>query len=129
MKTRNTLAIAAAAAVLAAPLLAQDHKHGMKDTHGMMDDRHAKMSQMHQMMMADWKAQDADLEKLVSEMNTAEGDKKIAAIAAVASKLVELRLADHAKMTAMPGMMMDQSETEGAKKMPDKGDAGKPEQQ
>lgn len=96
MKTRNTLAIAAAAAVLAMPLLAQEHHR-----HGMTDEHHGKWSKMHSTMMADWKTQDAELEKLVSEMNTAEGEKKVAAIAAVASKLVELRLSDHSKMMTM----------------------------
>ncbi|HEY5753604.1 MAG TPA: hypothetical protein VIT21_10670 [Chthoniobacterales bacterium] len=125
--TRNTLAVTAALAVLATPLLAEDHKHGM------MEGRHGQMSKMHS-MMDDWKTQDAELEKLATEMKTAEGDKKIAAIAAVASKLVELRLADHAKMASMPGMMADccammkQTETEAAKKTPEKADAGQSEQ-
>lgn len=126
-RTRNTLAVAAALAVLATPLLAEDHKHGRMEGH------HGQMSKMHS-MMADWKTQDAELEKLATEMKTAEGDTKIAAIAAVASKLVELRLADHEKMASMPRMMgdccamMKQTETEAATKTPEKADAGQSEQ-
>lgn len=52
-------------------------------------------------MMSNWKDQDAELDKLVAEMNSAPSDKKIDAIAAVVSKLVEQRKARHERMQKM----------------------------
>jgi ABC-type glycerol-3-phosphate transport system substrate-binding protein len=44
-------------------------------------------------MMSTWKDQDAELDKLINEMNTAAPDKKVDAVAAVLTKLVEQRKA------------------------------------
>jgi uncharacterized protein (DUF3084 family) len=52
-------------------------------------------------MMSSWKEQDAELDKLVAEMNGAPADKKVDAIAAVLTKLVEQRKAMHEQMQAM----------------------------
>jgi uncharacterized protein (DUF3084 family) len=52
-------------------------------------------------MMSSWKEQDAELDKLVAEMNGAPTDKKVDAIAAVLTKLVEQRKAMHEQMQAM----------------------------
>ena len=49
-------------------------------------------------VMSNWKAQDGELEKLVTEMNSAPADKKLDAVAAVLSKLVEQRKAMHEQM-------------------------------
>ncbi len=84
-----------AATLPASALLAQE-EHG-----GMMKGDHAQMAEMHQKMEAEMKAQDAELDKLVAAMNSATGEKKVDAIAAVVSKLVEQHKAMHEKMGAM----------------------------
>ena len=52
-------------------------------------------------MMSNWKEQDAELDKLVAEMNNAPADKKLDAVAAVLTKLVEQRKAMHGQMQKM----------------------------
>jgi formate dehydrogenase maturation protein FdhE len=52
-------------------------------------------------MMSNSKDQDAELDKLVAEMNSASADKKLDAIAAVLTKLVEQRKAMHEQMQKM----------------------------
>jgi hypothetical protein len=52
-------------------------------------------------MMSNWKEQDAELDKLVASMNSASSDKKLDAIAAVVTKLVEQRKAMHEGMQKM----------------------------
>ena len=90
MKSTHILAIIVAAALPGAVLLAQGEP--------------GKMSEMHQKMEGEMKAQDAELDKLVSEMKTATGEKKADAMAAVLSKIVEQRKTTHGKMA---GMHMD----------------------
>jgi hypothetical protein len=52
-------------------------------------------------MISNWKDQDAELDKLVADMNSAPSDKKSDAIAAVVTKLVEQRKAMHEGMQKM----------------------------
>jgi hypothetical protein len=52
-------------------------------------------------MMSNWKDQDAELDKLVSEMNNAPPEKKLEAVAAVVAKLVEQRKAMHEQMQSL----------------------------
>jgi predicted phage gp36 major capsid-like protein len=52
-------------------------------------------------MMSNWKDQDAELDKLVAEMNRASADKKLDAVAAALSKLVEQRKGMHEQMQEM----------------------------
>jgi hypothetical protein len=52
-------------------------------------------------MMSDWKDQDAELDKLVAEMNNAPDDKKLAAVIAVLNKLIEQRKAMHEQFQKM----------------------------
>ena len=52
-------------------------------------------------MMSNWKEQDAELDKLVDEMNSASADKKLDAVVAVVTKLVEQRKATHEQMQKM----------------------------
>ena len=87
-----------AATLPASALFAQEEHGKMGD---MMKGDHAQMAEMHQKMDAEMKAQDAELDKLVAAMNSATGEKKVDAIAAVVSKLVEQRKAMHEKMAAM----------------------------
>jgi uncharacterized coiled-coil DUF342 family protein len=51
-------------------------------------------------MMSNWKEQDAELDELVAEMNSAAG-KKLDAVAVVVTKLVEQRKAMHEQMQKM----------------------------
>jgi hypothetical protein len=44
-------------------------------------------------MMSNWKDQDAEIDKLMAEMNSAPADKKLDAVIAVLTKLVEQRKA------------------------------------
>ena len=60
-------------------------------------------------MMSKWKEQEAELDKLVADMNNAPSDKKVDAIAAVVTKLVEQHKAMHERMQKMM--------TEGGKDM------------
>ena len=94
MKSTHILAIMIAAALPGAALLAQGGPPWTKE-------HPAKMSPMHQKMEAEMKAQDADLDKLVSEMNMATGEKKADAMAAVLSKMVEQRKTMHNEMAGM----------------------------
>jgi len=52
-------------------------------------------------MMSYWKNQDAELDKLVDEMNSASADKKIEAVVTVLNKLVQQRKAMHEQMQKM----------------------------
>jgi hypothetical protein len=60
----------------------------------------AGMMKMHEQMMADMKA------ALAGEMNTATGDARITAIAAVVTELVRQQKAMHARMGLMHEQMM-----------------------
>ncbi len=68
---------------------------------GMMKGDPAKMAEMHQKMEAEMNAQNAELDKLVAAMNSATAEKKVEAVAAVVSKLVEQRKMRDEKMAEM----------------------------
>ena len=59
-------------------------------------------------MMSSWTEQDAELDKLVAEMNSAPADKKLDAVAALLTKLVEQRKTMHEQMQKM--MSADEKE-------------------
>jgi hypothetical protein len=102
MKIRPTsmvATIAIAAGLSTTAVLAQGRGSGKGS--GAMQQRRAQMAEMHQKMESEMQKQDAELDKLVSEMNTAMGDKKVDAIAAVVNKLVEQRKAMHQQMAEM----------------------------
>jgi hypothetical protein len=52
-------------------------------------------------MMSNWKDQQAELDRLVTDMNAAPSDKKVDAIAAVVTQLVEQRKAMRERMEKM----------------------------
>ena len=102
MKTTHVLA-ALVAATLPLTVLAEDtaktetteqNQEQSSETTGM---KGMDMGQM----MSNSKDQDAELDKLVAEMNSASADKKLDAIAAVLTKLVEQRKAMHEQMQKM----------------------------
>src|SRR5450759_512215 len=94
MKVKSTVAIGIVIALCSFGVFAQDKEP--EKMGGMM------------------KEQDAELDKLVSQMNSAQGEQKMSAMAAVVSKLVELRKKDHEDMAAMH--KKTQSEMESRKK-------------
>jgi gas vesicle protein len=62
---------------------------------------HGQWKAMREQMAAEIKAQDAELEQLVTVMNNAPEDQKADAVAAVVDKLVADRLAMHQQMENM----------------------------
>jgi cytochrome c556 len=99
MKVKSTVAIGIVIALASSGVFAQDKEP--EKMGGMMKEHHAKMSEMHQKMEATWKEQNAELDKLVTQMNSAQGDQKVSAMAAVVSKLVEIMKKEHEEMAAM----------------------------
>lgn len=71
-----------------------------------MLERCQEMAEMREKMMAEMKAQDAELTAQVAEMNDAPADNKIDLIAAAVTHMVEQRTAMHARMEKMQGEMM-----------------------
>lgn len=72
------------------------------------------MMRMHEQMMAEMKAADARLDALVTEMNAATGNAKVAAIASLVNELAAQHKAMHERMGRMHqqtmggrGMMMN----------------------
>jgi len=64
------------------------------------------MKEQKQKMMAEMKAQDAELTEHVAKMNSAPADKKLDVMAAVITHMVEQRIAMNAKMEKMHEDMM-----------------------
>src|SRR6266699_2190225 len=108
MKTTHLLATFVAATLPLAAIIAEnssktettDQKQEQMGMKGMMGKGE---------MVSNWKEQDAELDKLVTEMNSAPVDKKLDAVAAVLTKLVEQRMAMHEQMQKM----MSRNEKEG----------------
>lgn len=74
---------------------------GQQSTPTMQD-----MTKMHEQMMAQMQAGDARLDALVKDMNSAKGEAKVDAVAAVVSELVTQQKAMHGHMGQMHQMMM-----------------------
>jgi hypothetical protein len=114
MKTTQLLATLIAATLPLVAIVAEDA--GKTETTDQKQEQSSKMMGMKSMMgkgqmMSNWKDQDAELDKLVAEMNSASADKKLDAIAAVVTKLVEQRKAMHEQMQKM--MSADEKEGMG----------------
>ncbi len=73
---------------------------------GNMAQKCKQMMTTHSQMMADMKAMDAQLDQKVAAMNTAKGNAKVDAMAAVISEMVAQRKQMMAKMTNMQSQMM-----------------------
>ena len=108
-KLKWTLVVAIMPALCSGYLFAQEKES--EKMPGMMKEHHGMMAEMHQKIEAAWKEQDAELDKLVAQMNTAHGDQKVNAMAAVVSKLVELRKKRHEDMAAMHKKMESEMES------------------
>ena len=104
MKTTYLIATLAAASLPLAVLVAEDS--GKTDTASQKQEQTSGMMGMKGMMgkgqmMSTWREQDAELDKLVTEMNSATPEKKLDAVAAVLTKLVEQRKAMRDQMQSM----------------------------
>jgi hypothetical protein len=97
MKSTRILAVAMTLALQNATVFAQDSSKVRE----MSKEQHREMMPMHQKMQEEQKLQDAEIDKLVVEMNTATGEKRMDAIVAVVNKLIEQRKAMHEKMAAL----------------------------
>jgi hypothetical protein len=65
-----------------------------------------EMMKMHEQMMAEMKASRTRLDVLVKEMNSASGNAKVDAIAAVVTELAGQHDAMYQRMSGMHGRMM-----------------------
>ena len=91
-------------------VLAQDPEPGVSCCGmmaGKMGAHKGEMAEWHQKMVEKFKAQDAELDKLVAEMNAASGEKKVEAIAAIVNKMMENRKAWHAEMETRHQKIME----------------------
>ena len=64
------------------------------------------MMKMHEQMMADMKAADSRLDALVKDMNAANGEARVTAVAAVVTELVRQQRSMHERMGQMHQQMM-----------------------
>jgi hypothetical protein len=100
MKTTHLMATLIVVATLpVTTILAQDT--GQTETTDKKQEQSSQTMRMEGKMMSNWREQDAELDKLVAEMNSAPADKRLDAVAAVLTKLVEQRKAMHEHMQNM----------------------------
>ena len=99
MKTTHLLVTLIAASLPLSALLAEDTAN--TEMAGQNSETTAMKATEMSQMMSNSKDQDAELDKLVTEMNNALPDKKLDAIAAVLTQLVEQRKAIHEQMQKM----------------------------
>jgi hypothetical protein len=104
---RSGLTLALALAIWS-PLQAQSasHMEEEKMAEAKMTDRCQEMMEHKQKMMADMKAQDAELTAQVAKMNSAPQDQKLDLIAAVVTRMVEQRIAMDERKAKMHDEMM-----------------------
>jgi phage shock protein A len=95
MKRKVIPIMVSALSIITASLLAQQPRD--------MNRQHAEIMPLHAKVIAQQKAQDAEIDQLLKEMNSATGEKRVDAIAALINKLVEQRRA----MTAELGSHLD----------------------
>ena len=98
MKTTHLLATLIAATLPLTAILSEDT--GQTETSDQKQEQSSDTMGM-KGKMSNWKEQDAELDKLVAEMNSAPADKKLDAVATVLTKLVEQRKAMHEHMRKM----------------------------
>ena len=106
---RSSIALAMALAI-GLPNLAQaaepQAKEGKMTMDGKMMERCQQMKEQKEKMMAEMKAQDAELTTQVAAMNSAPDDKKVGLMATIVTHLVEQRAAMDEQMEKMHGEMM-----------------------
>jgi hypothetical protein len=92
--------------------LAAEPATGKMMTEGKMKECCQAMKEQKEKLMAEMKAQDAELAAPVTAMNNAPDDNKLGLMAAIVTHLVEQRTAMNVRMERMHGQMFD-----GAKSM------------
>ena len=104
---RSSLALALALAIWS-PVQAQSAEpaDGKMMMEGKMMERCQEMKEQKQKMMADMKAQDAQLTEQLTKMNRAPENKKMGLMAAVITHMVEQRTAMDARKAKMEEEMM-----------------------
>ncbi len=103
----SSLTLALALAIwFPVPSQSAEPAEGKMMTEGKMMERCQAMKEQKETMMADMKAQDAELTAQVAKMNSAPEDKKLDLIAAVVTRMVEQRIAMDARMAKMQDEMM-----------------------
>src|SRR5690606_9213705 len=85
MKWTTLPALTAALCFSAMPVLAQD-----KPDHAAKKERFAQKVEMHKKLLSDLKQDNDELQKLVNDMNSAQGEAKTPAVAAAVSKLASI---------------------------------------
>jgi hypothetical protein len=100
MKTTQLVATLIAAATLPLTVVPAEDT-GQTETTDKKQEQSSQTMRMEGKMMSNWREQDAELDKLVAEMNSAPADKRLDAVAAVLTKLVEQRKAMHEQMRKM----------------------------
>ena len=106
MKTTHLLATLITATLPLAAIVAEES--AKTETSAQKQEQNTGMMGKGQ-MMSNWKEQDTELDKLVAEMNSAPADKKLDAVVAVLTKLVQQRESMHEQMQKM----MSANEKEG----------------
>jgi hypothetical protein len=97
MKTMTILAITAAMTLGAMSAPAQN-----PDKMRQMDPKlHRELMPVHAKLLEEQKRQDAEMAKLLAEMNSATGERRIDALIAVVNKLIEQRRAMQERMGAL----------------------------
>jgi hypothetical protein len=99
MKAKYLVITLIATALPIAALVAEDSRK--KETTDQKEEQNLSTADKDQMMCKSWSQHDAELDQLVAEMNSASCDKKLDAVTAVITKLVEQRKATHEQMTKM----------------------------
>ena len=117
MKTKHLFVTLVAATLPLATIFGEDS--GKTEATDQKQQQSSDMMEMKDMgkgpMMSNWKEQDAELDKLVAEMNSAPADKKLDAVAALLTKLVEQRKEMHEQMQKM--MSADEKQAMGMCRM------------
>ena len=104
---RSLLALTLALAIwFPVQMQAAEPAAGTMMTEGKMKECCQAMKEQKEKLMAEMKAQDAELAVQVTAMNSAPDDKKFALLAAIVTHMVEQRSAMNARMEKMHGQMM-----------------------
>jgi hypothetical protein len=104
---RSSLALALALAIWSSgQAQSAEPMKGKMMMEGKMMESCQKMKEQKQNMMADMKAQDADLTAQVAKMNSSAENQKPALLAAIVTRMVEQRITMNARMEKMQDEMM-----------------------
>jgi hypothetical protein len=102
------VAIGTTGAFAQEPAAPPPHSEMMSGKMAGMGDKSMPMMAMHEKMMADMKAMDAQMDAKVAAMNAARGGAKTNAIAAVINEMVSQQKQMMARMMTMHNQMMEQ---------------------